>query len=225
MSSFTESVVEDAALAWLEALGYAVLHGPDIATGESGAERNDPNYREVVLSERVRQALFRLPGEAIPTPEDIFGIAAEIPAPSSPLLNGSSPLLDGSSPLLGGSSPLLDGQRNPEGCLLSDWLSLPIIDDLARLAVPLRQRLEALAAEPRSKGKISREKLISVVLALCAEHFITLKCLADLLNRRPKALRDRYLTGLVQERKLSLAFPKTPTHERQAYCTSSALSE
>ncbi len=31
---FSESVVEDAALAWLEALGYAVLHGPDIAGGK-----------------------------------------------------------------------------------------------------------------------------------------------------------------------------------------------
>lgn len=30
----TESVVEDAALAWLESLGYVVLHGPDIAAGE-----------------------------------------------------------------------------------------------------------------------------------------------------------------------------------------------
>ncbi len=29
--SFTESVVEEAALGWLEALGYTVLHGPDIA--------------------------------------------------------------------------------------------------------------------------------------------------------------------------------------------------
>jgi hypothetical protein len=27
----TESIVEDATLAWLEELGYAVLHGPDIA--------------------------------------------------------------------------------------------------------------------------------------------------------------------------------------------------
>ncbi len=33
MTSFTESIVEDAALAWLEALGYSVLHGPDIAAG------------------------------------------------------------------------------------------------------------------------------------------------------------------------------------------------
>ncbi len=35
MTSFTESIVEDAALAWLEDLGYAVLYGPDIAFGES----------------------------------------------------------------------------------------------------------------------------------------------------------------------------------------------
>ncbi|MFZ2509430.1 MAG: type I restriction endonuclease, partial [Steroidobacteraceae bacterium] len=57
---FTESVVEAAALAWLEALGYAVLHGPDIAAGEPGAERSDPNYRDVLLERRLRQALVRL---------------------------------------------------------------------------------------------------------------------------------------------------------------------
>ena len=57
---FTESIVEDAALAWLEALGYAVLHGPAIAAGEPGAERSDPAYRDVVLDGRLRQALFQL---------------------------------------------------------------------------------------------------------------------------------------------------------------------
>ena len=31
MSGFTESVVEDAALVWLGAIGYAVLHGRDIS--------------------------------------------------------------------------------------------------------------------------------------------------------------------------------------------------
>ncbi len=31
---FSESVVEDAALAWLEALGYAVSHGPEIAADQ-----------------------------------------------------------------------------------------------------------------------------------------------------------------------------------------------
>jgi type I restriction enzyme R subunit len=60
MSHFTESVVEDAALSWLESLGYEVLHGPEIAAGELGAERSDPNYRDVVLEGRLRQALVRL---------------------------------------------------------------------------------------------------------------------------------------------------------------------
>lgn len=38
MTRFTESVVEDAALAWLEVLGYAVKHGPVIAAGDSVRE-------------------------------------------------------------------------------------------------------------------------------------------------------------------------------------------
>jgi type I restriction enzyme, R subunit len=38
-SGVTESVVEDAALAWLESLGYTVKHGPEIAPGELVAER------------------------------------------------------------------------------------------------------------------------------------------------------------------------------------------
>lgn len=60
MSGFTESIVEDAALAWLCSLGYKVIYGPDIAAGESGAERSDPNYRDVVLERRLWQALVRL---------------------------------------------------------------------------------------------------------------------------------------------------------------------
>ncbi|MBI3068091.1 MAG: hypothetical protein HYY79_04190 [Betaproteobacteria bacterium] len=58
MSGFSESVVEDAALAWLETLGWTVVHGPDIAPGELAAERTD--YGQVVLDDRLRQALARL---------------------------------------------------------------------------------------------------------------------------------------------------------------------
>jgi hypothetical protein len=43
--SFTESVVEEAALAWLEGLGYAVLHGPDIAAGEPFGCGSIPTFR------------------------------------------------------------------------------------------------------------------------------------------------------------------------------------
>src|SRR5450756_2211616 len=63
---FAESVVEDATLAWLDGLGYAVLHGPEIAVGMSGDERTDPGYRDVVLERRLRQALVRLKPELPP---------------------------------------------------------------------------------------------------------------------------------------------------------------
>jgi len=37
--TFTGSVVENAALAWLESLGYAIKHGPEMALGEPFAEQ------------------------------------------------------------------------------------------------------------------------------------------------------------------------------------------
>jgi len=47
---FTESIVEDATLNWFAELGYASLHGLDIAPGKSAAERaylwqSSPNVR------------------------------------------------------------------------------------------------------------------------------------------------------------------------------------
>jgi type I restriction enzyme R subunit len=56
--TLTESVVEQAALAWLEALGYGIAHGPEIGCGQPGAERED--WSQVVLEGRLRQALQRL---------------------------------------------------------------------------------------------------------------------------------------------------------------------
>jgi ATP-dependent DNA helicase RecG len=158
-----------------------------------------------------RGAVYHLSGEAIPTPDDVFGPPARISG--------------GSSPNLGGSSPNLSENRDDNGCLITDSLAHPIIDDVAALAPAFRANLEAIALEPRSKRKVDRAVLIGVVLRLCARRFVTLRCLALLVSRKPEALRDQYLTKLVHERKLTLAFPTTPTHERQAYCASEALPE
>ena len=54
----TESVVEQAALAWLESLAWSVRHGLEIAPGEPGAAR--AGYAQVVLEARLRDALKRL---------------------------------------------------------------------------------------------------------------------------------------------------------------------
>ena len=58
MTAFSESVVEDAALAWLEGIGWRIAHGPDIAPDTPLAERRD--YSEVILAQRLRNALARL---------------------------------------------------------------------------------------------------------------------------------------------------------------------
>jgi SOS-response transcriptional repressor LexA len=70
VTAFTESVVEEAALAWLESIGWRIAHGPDIAPDMPAAERQ--NYGEVVLAQRLRDALGRLnpvlPAEALEDP-------------------------------------------------------------------------------------------------------------------------------------------------------------
>ena len=64
---FTESTVEEAALELFAALGYCIVHGPDIAPGEPLAERAE--YSEVLLLGRLKRALARInpkvPAEAI----------------------------------------------------------------------------------------------------------------------------------------------------------------
>ncbi len=63
MPQFNESTVEDAALSWFGELGYAILHGPEIAPGEPAAERD--SFGDVVLVGRLREAINRL-NPAIP---------------------------------------------------------------------------------------------------------------------------------------------------------------
>ncbi len=58
MSTFNENVVEQAALEYFAELGYRRVHGPDIAPGEPGAERE--SYEDVVLWGRLRDALRRI---------------------------------------------------------------------------------------------------------------------------------------------------------------------
>ena len=58
MSAFTESVVEEAALAWLESVGWQIRNGAEIAPGEPSAERDD--YGQVVLAKHLRDALALL---------------------------------------------------------------------------------------------------------------------------------------------------------------------
>ena len=67
----SESVIEQAALAWMESIGYSIAHGPDIAPDIPGAERTTFNQVELEGKLRIAMALLNpsLPAEAI---EDAF---------------------------------------------------------------------------------------------------------------------------------------------------------
>ncbi|WP_367598580.1 RNA-binding domain-containing protein [Pseudomonas fulva] len=168
-----------------------------------------------------RGAVYHLSGEELPTPEDVFGPSPLEVSISSSILNPSSSALDASSSVLDRSSS--DLKRDSDGCLLAEQLALPVIDDLSTISLKLRTFLEQCAAEPRQKKKMDKEQLQTVLLQLCQGRYMTLQCLAAIVNRKPEPLRNEYLSKMVRDRSLSLAFPTTPTHERQAYCTTASL--
>jgi type I restriction enzyme R subunit len=69
MAKLTESTVEEAALAWLGGLGYAVLHGPEIEP--EGPREERASFGEVLLVDRLRAALARInPNIPADTQED-----------------------------------------------------------------------------------------------------------------------------------------------------------
>jgi type I restriction enzyme R subunit len=78
-SFIAESGVEEVCLDYLADLDWYVLYGPEIAPGEPRAER--PNYREVILEDRLRSAIARLnPGL---TPAVIDAVLATVRRPES----------------------------------------------------------------------------------------------------------------------------------------------
>jgi ATP-dependent DNA helicase RecG len=64
---------------------------------------------------------------------------------------------------------------------------------------------------------MSRGEMTRTILAVCADRYLTLSTLAKLLDRNGDTLRKTYLAELVRSGGLKLAFPATPTHEKQAY--------
>jgi type I restriction enzyme, R subunit len=100
LQAFTESIVEEAALEWFEGLGYKTLGGSQIAFGEPAAERCNPEYGDMFLERRLRQALAGLnpclPPEAL---DDALRKVTRIDSPSLITRNRDlhSMLLDGVS--------------------------------------------------------------------------------------------------------------------------------
>lgn len=58
LENFTENLLEEAAIEILQEMDYTYIFGPDIGLEGSYPERK--NYKDVILEQRVRDALFML---------------------------------------------------------------------------------------------------------------------------------------------------------------------
>ena len=81
MVKLGESEVENAALGWLQELGYTVVHGPDISPEGSAQERG--SYNEVLLLGRLYDAIERLnPNLSDETLEEVLRKIGQTESPS-----------------------------------------------------------------------------------------------------------------------------------------------
>ncbi|WP_116828644.1 RNA-binding domain-containing protein [Pseudomonas syringae] len=177
---------------------------------------------------RSRGMIYHLPGELLPTPEQVFAESSDLLPEEIELPWNESASADYSevgSEYSEVGSEYSDAERDTNGCLMSSHLDAPLLDSLEKLHPDFRGHLEALAAEPRAKQRLSKEAMTSVISAICSDRFVTLTALAKLVNRHPDGLRQQHLSTMVRNRQVRLAFPTKPTHERQAYRTVFPLNE
>lgn len=157
-------------------------------------------------------------GVDILTPEDVFSDA------SSVISGTSSVISDASSVISGGLIEKNNHNRDSSGRLCSEKLVLPVIDDLNALSEPFKAQIYKIAIEARSKQRLVPKLMENIILKLCEEQFFTLGALAEVLNRKPEALRRGHLTRMIRTQKICLAFPTKPTHEKQAYRSNTEIS-
>jgi predicted HTH transcriptional regulator len=162
-----------------------------------------------------RGAVYRFTQVDATSPDDVFGLA------SSTISSSSSTISADSSTISGGSSTISPSREVPNrdlsGRLIASQFRLPFVDSIESLVPEFRAGLEAIAAQPREKKWMEKKVLEEIIVQLCEGHYITIRSLAQILDRGERTLRQDYLSKLCKEQRLRRAFPDTPNHEKQAY--------
>jgi len=119
------------------------------------------------------------------------------------LVSGASPVQgEGDSQQLERSSQHLPADSQHLGGMASKW---PVLKEMARTV--------------REKGKAPRNVVEKTILKLCSGQFLTVRNLAELLDRDSNSLLNHYLKEMVAGGTLELRFPDKLTHPQQAYRT------
>jgi type I restriction enzyme R subunit len=130
-AGFAESDAEEAALGWLETLGYTVKNGPEIAYNVDGGERTDPGYHDTILQNRLHRTLTRLnPGLPATAVFDAYRKLLRVEAPNllarnralhRMLVNGVNVEYARSDGSIAGAQAQVIGFDYPEQ---NDWLAV-----------------------------------------------------------------------------------------------------
>jgi ATP-dependent DNA helicase RecG len=79
--------------------------------------------------------------------------------------------------------------------------------------------LVSIASPVRDKGRAPKSLVRQIILKICADDYVQLRTLADLLKREVNSIRNHYVNPMVAEGLLELRYPFQPNHPSQAYKT------
>jgi len=157
-----------------------------------------------------RGTVYHLPGQSLPSADQAF--------PQSVVMSQADNSASDTS-LRHNDTGFGNNERHQMGWLTIEGLPKPLIDNLSLLSDDIRNMLVEQAKLTRNQKRLNKKEMNQIVLTLCSEYYLTQQVLAELLSRKPLALRKNTLKPLLDQGRLALAFPQTPTHSKQAYTT------
>ncbi len=229
-SSFTELTQNERAALAIAKLESTVTHArlQTVVTGHSVDITRDLQHLVklgFLNSSGGRGSVYTLAGVDVLQPDEVFSDFSTGISESSTGISESSTGINKPSLGLNGVKSVSNGiYRDEFGRLCTEKLPFPVIDDLAMLTESFRLKLFEIADKARDKKRLSPEGAENIILELCSGQFLTIGMLAQIMDRKIDTLRKRYLSPMVKANKLCLAFPTTPTHEKQAYRTNTEFN-
>ena len=94
-----------------------------------------------------------------------------------------------------------------------------IIKEVADLSDDMLMSLQSIVVSAQVRGRFTPEQSKRIVLQICQKQFMSSSILKHFLNREIDTIRRKYLSPLLKEGLLELAYPKTLQHPSQAYRT------
>lgn len=77
--------------------------------------------------------------------------------------------------------------------------------------------ISELVGPVRNSERTDEQTVRRVILGLCEGRYLTLRQLAELLNRGMDGLRDRHISKMVKAGQLELKYPDRPSHGSQGF--------